>query len=428
MKVLVIGKGGREHALVWKLKQSPLVREIFCAPGNGGISLDAPCVDIDPLDFEGLLRFCCDSRIDLVVVGPEAPLVEGIVDVFRKEKVRIFGPSQKASLLEGSKVFSKEMMKRWNVPTAEFKIFENYDEALSFVEQRSYPLVVKADGLCAGKGAFVCRTLQESHAALKILMLDKAFGNAGEKVVVEDFLEGEEVSILAVCDGKNFVCFSPSQDHKQVFDGDKGPNTGGMGAYSPVPLVSHQLLEDVKERILKRVIEGMHKDLCPFQGVLYAGLMITSQGPFVLEFNVRFGDPETQCILPRLKTDLAEIVVKSIDGNLYSVDMAWDSRVCICVVLASGGYPGKYRKGLEIRGLNKFKDSSSILVFHAGTKRQADKFLTAGGRVLDVVSLDRDFRSACQKVYRAVEGIDFQGMHYRRDIGMKALSKEEELL
>ena len=424
MKVFVIGGGGREHCLVWKLKKSKSVKKIWCAPGNGGIAQDAECVNISPLDLEGLVRFAYDNKIDLTLVGPEAPLAEGIVDIFEKEKLCIFGPKKEAALLEASKAFCKEMLKRWKVLVPKFRIFDSYEEALKYIENESHPLVIKADGLCAGKGSVVCEDLETSKKVLKEIMLDRIFGDAGKKVVIEEFLEGTELSVLAVSDGKNFVCFSPSQDHKKIYDGDKGPNTGGMGAYSPTPFVTPQLFEEIKENIIKKTLQGMYKDVTPFKGVLYAGLMLTNLGVYVLEFNVRFGDPETQSILPRLKNDLLEIVIKSLKGELENYKMWWDEKKCICVVLASKGYPLKYEKGFEIKGLEKFKDTEDIIIFHAGTKKADSKFLTNGGRVLNVCALDKDFKSTYEKVYRAVKEIYFENMYYRTDIAKKVIDKK----
>ncbi len=421
MKVLVIGSGGREHCLVWKLRKSKFVKEIWCAPGNGGMTQDAECIDISPTDLEGIVRFAYDNKIDITLVGPEAPLVKGIVDIFEKEKLCIFGPKKEAALLEGSKAFCKEMLERWGVPIPEFRIFEEYREALDYVESKFHPIVIKADGLCAGKGAVVCEDLRTSKRVLKEMMVDKIFGNAGKKVVIEEFLEGTELSVLAISDGKNFVCFSPSQDHKKIYDGDEGPNTGGMGAYSPAPFVTPQLFEEIKENIIKKTLQGMYKDVIPFKGILYAGLMLNSSGVYVLEFNVRFGDPETQSILPRLKNDLLEIVIKSVKGELENYEMRWDKRKCICVVLTSKGYPLKYEKGFEIKGLEKFKNSEDIIIFHAGTKKIGSKFLTNGGRVLNICALDEDFESTYEKVYRAVREIYFENMYYRTDIAKKVI-------
>jgi phosphoribosylamine--glycine ligase len=423
MKVLVIGSGGREHAICWKIAQSQKVDSIFCAPGNGGISRIATLVDIKADDINGLLTFAKTNNIDLTITGPEAPLVMGVVDAFQKEGLRIFGSTQNASMLEGSKIFAKNMMKRWGVPTADFEVFGDYKKAEAYVKEKNLPLVVKADGLAAGKGVTVCHTRDEALKALKDAMVDKRFGTSGEKVMIEDCLEGEEASIIVISDGKNAVPLATSQDHKRIFDDDKGLNTGGMGAYSPAPVVTPELEQRIMNEIIMPIIEGMAKDSVPYKGVLYAGIMVTDKGPKVLEFNVRFGDPETQAIFPRLKSDLVDLIERAIGGNLKGVIPVWDKRSCVCVVIASGGYPGKYEKGKAIRGLEDIEKIQDVVVFHAGTKKTTDKYVTSGGRVLGVTGLGDNIELAIKKTYKTVSRIKFENMHFRRDIGRRALER-----
>jgi phosphoribosylamine--glycine ligase len=427
VKILVVGSGGREHALCWKIAQSPKCKKLYCAPGNGGIAEVAQCVDIKTEDIEGLLKFAKENRIDLTVVGPEVPLVAGIVDRFEKEKLRIFGPKKECALLEGSKVFSKELMKRSGVPTADFRVFDSYEAAIKYLESVKPPVVVKADGLCAGKGVVVCKTISEAKEAVKQMMVDKIFKDAAKKIIIEECLIGEEASIIVISDGKNVTSLASSQDHKRVFDSDKGPNTGGMGAYSPAPVVTDKLFKEIIDNVMLPVIKQMAKDGKPFKGALYAGIMITKDGPKVLEFNTRFGDPETQAIIPRLKGDLVEALERSIDGKLEGYQMQWDQRSCVSVVLASGGYPGDYEKGIEIKGLEFARSLKDVVVFHAGTKagRRAkdgnSTFITSGGRVLNVTALGNDTKDAINNCYNAVGKIRFDRMHYRRDIGLKAV-------
>jgi phosphoribosylamine---glycine ligase len=423
MKVLVIGSGGREHALVHKIAQSKEVKMIFSAPGNAGISEMAQCVDIDANNIEALVKFAKDNAIDLTVVGPEASLVKGIVDVFEKERLRIFGPTALAARLEASKVFAKQIMFKSGVPTADCEIFSDPQQAKDYVKQKGAPLVIKADGLAQGKGVIVAKTEQEAISAISAMMEEKIFGESGNKIIIEDCLEGEEVSILVFCDGKNFIPLVSSQDHKRVFDNDQGPNTGGMGAYSPAPVVSLRLMHKILNTIINPVVEEMSKIGCPYKGVLYAGLMITKQGLKVLEFNVRFGDPETQAILPRLETDLVKVMQAVIDERLDKVRLRWKKDSCVCVVLASGGYPGEYQKGKEIFGLDALKGIRDIIIFHAGTKLEGNKISTNGGRVLGVTALGKDIKQAIDSVYRAIDEIKFEGMHFRKDIGSKAISK-----
>jgi len=423
MNVLVVGSGGREHALCWKLKKSDSVKKLYCAPGNGGIASVAQCVDIAVEDIAGLIKFAKERKIDLTVVGPEVPLVNGIVDEFLLAGLKIFGPSKKSAQLEGSKVFSKEFMQRHSIPTAEFETFDNLESARAFLAQADFPLVIKASGLAAGKGVVLCNNRKEGEQALDEIMRQKVFKGAGDQVVIEEFLKGEEASILAVSDGMNYVILDSAQDHKRIFDDDLGPNTGGMGAYSPAPVVTESMLRKVETRIIGPTIRGMAKEGIPFKGILYAGIMITEDGPKVLEYNVRFGDPETQALLPRLKTDLFEVMLAACEGRLEKVSLRWDRRTCVCVVMSSGGYPGKYKTGYEICGLEQIKEGEEAIVFHAGTKKDGEKILTSGGRVLGVTALGLGVEEAIRKVYEAVEKIKFDHCFFRRDIAAKAVRR-----
>ena len=420
MKILIIGSGGREHVLAWKIKQSPLVKEIYCAPGNGGISKIAECVDISADDIPALIRFASEKEIDLTVVGPEAPLVAGIVDAFEREKLKVFGPSKEAAQLEGSKVFAKEFMYEWNIPTAGFQKFCIIEEAKEYLRQVMFPVVVKADGLAAGKGVIICRDFIEAEKAVDEIMAERIFQEAGNQIIIEECLEGEEVSILAISDGDHYCLLDSSQDHKRIFDDDVGPNTGGMGAYSQAPILTEKLYKTIENRIIDPVIRGMQKSGTPFKGVLYAGLMITFDGPMVLEFNVRFGDPETQAILPRMKSDIVELMLASCDGQVGNVKLEWDKRSCVCVVMSSGGYPDEYEKGKEISGLKDAEKIKDTVVFHAGTKKEDGKIVTSGGRVLGVTSLGNGIEKAIEQVYNAVDKINFERCFFRRDIGAKA--------
>lgn len=421
MKILVIGSGGREHTLVWKIAQSKKVKEIFAAPGNAGIGQLAKCVDINISDINRLIDFAKDRKIDLTVVGPEAPLAKGIVDEFEKENLRIFGPQALVARLEASKVFAKQIMIKSGVPTAACEIFDNSEQAKEYIRNKEMPIVVKADGLAQGKGVIVAKTQQEALDAITSIMEHKIFGDAGNKVIIEECLVGEEASILVVCDGKNFIPLASSQDHKRIFDNDEGPNTGGMGAYSPAPIITNKLMKEVLDKVIKPIVNEMSKIGCPYKGVLYAGIMITKEGLKVLEFNVRFGDPETQVILPRLRSDLVEVMQAVIDGKLDKIKLVWTKDSCVCVVLSSDGYPGKYEKGKEITGFVEFKDRKDAMVFHAGTKLVDGRILTNGGRVLGVAALGKDIKEAIEKSYQAVEKIKFEGVHFRRDIGARAL-------
>ena len=422
MKVLVVGSGGREHALAWKLAQSPLVKKVFGAPGNPGIAKVGECVNLPVTDVKAIADFAEREKIDLTVVGPEAPLVAGIVDEFKKRGLRIFGPTKAAAQLEGSKAFAKEMMEKWGVPTADFRVFDNPEEAKAYIREKGAPIVVKADGLAAGKGVTVAKTVEEALQAVDKIMVEKIFGEAGNKVVIEDCLVGEEASYLVVTDGERFIPLATSQDHKQVFDGDRGPNTGGMGAYSPAPVLSPKMEEEVQEKVIKPILKGMKEEGHPFKGILYAGLMITEEGPKVLEFNVRFGDPEAQVILRRLSTDLTEVFNSVIDGKLLD-ELSWIPETAICVVLASKGYPGKYEKGKEITGIEEAEKLDDVVIFHAGTAVKDGKLVTNGGRVLNVTALGKDISEARENVYRAIEKVHFDGMHFRKDIGLKALKR-----
>ena len=424
MKVLVIGGGGREHALVWKLSQSPRVDRIYCAPGNAGISEIAECIDIKSDDFEGLLDFVKYNWIDLTVVGPEVPLSEGIVDVFIKEERTIFGPDKAGARLEGSKQFAKDFMQKYGIPTAEYKTFSSYVQAEEYVRLKGAPIVVKADGLAAGKGVIVAGTVDEAIDALKLIMKDNEFGDAGSKVIVEQCLKGEEASFMILTDGKTVVPLATSQDHKQIFDGDKGPNTGGMGAYSPAPIVTDEMSAEVMKTIIGPIMKGLERENIKFRGVIYVGLMICDGKPYVLEFNVRFGDPEAQPILSRLDCDLFDLLKATAEGRLNEIDVTWKEGASICVVLASKGYPGSYKKGDAIKGLDAFKNSNDVVVFHAGTTFNNGEVVTSGGRVLGVTALGDNIKSAQVNAYKAIEKIYFDGMQFRKDIGDKAFKRE----
>ena len=423
MNVLVIGSGGREHALCWKIKQSPRVKRLYCAPGNGGIAQIAECTNIAADDVNLLLQFALQKKIDLTIVGPEAALVAGVVDAFVSKGLKIFGPFKAAAELEGSKVFAKEFMHRRNIPTAGYKIFDDASLALAFLQEAKFPLVVKADGIAAGKGVYVCADGSRAKTAIDEIMVQKIFGAAGNKIVIEECLQGPEVSVLAVCDGKHFLVMPTAQDHKRIFDDDLGPNTGGMGTFSPSPLVTVEVLDQIITRIIEPTIRGMYQEGNPFKGVLFAGLMLTADGPKALEFNVRWGDPETQSILPRLQSDIVEMFLATCDGRLHEIKVKWDEQACVCVVIASGGYPGKYQNGFVISGLEGIKDQDTM-VFHAGTKNDGGRLVTNGGRVLGVASLGRSLEAAATKAYNAVIKIEFDHMFFRRDIASKILKEK----
>jgi phosphoribosylamine--glycine ligase len=420
VKILVVGGGGREHTLIWKLKQSPRVTKIYCAPGNGGIARDAECVPIKAEDVDGLLDFARREGIDLTVVGPEVPLVAGIRDAFDRAGLRLFGPSAKAARLEGSKVFAKEIMSSCGIPTAKVHTFRDPAVAISYAGKLCGPCVIKADGLAAGKGVIIVSNDREAEAAVRLIAEEKAFGQAGDQILIEELLEGEEVSVLAFTDGKTILPMVASQDHKRAFDGDQGPNTGGMGAYSPPPVYTQEIHERVCADVLQPLVNGLRAEGISYQGVLYAGLMLTKKGPYVLEFNCRFGDPETQAVLPRLRSDLVDVMEAVIDGRLADIQLEWDPRAAVCVVMASGGYPGSYERGKEIRGLDQVPDD--LLVFHSGTAIGDDgRLLSDGGRVLGVTGYGDSVESAVHQVYRGVERISFEGMHFRRDIAHRVL-------
>lgn len=421
-KILVIGQGGREHALVWKLAQSPQVEKIYAAPGNPGMSSLAECIDIQATDIQGLLDFARISEINLTVVGPEAPLVKGIVDEFNKAGMAIFGPSAAAARLEGSKVFSKNLFKKYGIPTAGYEVFDDIKAAQTCARkyiEAGQTVVIKADGLAAGKGVIIASNQAEADEAIRDIMQDKSFGDAGDRVVIEEFLAGEELSFFVISDGQDFVSLLSAQDHKRIFDNDQGPNTGGMGAYTNPPLYTPELHQRIITEVIKPTIAAMQKEGCPYQGVLYAGLMITSEGPKVLEYNARFGDPETQVLMPMIKGDLLPILEASAAGNLKDQVAEINTGACVGVVLASGGYPGSYSKGKIITGLDKLE--AETIVFHAGTALKQGQLVTDGGRVLAVVSRGTSFADAIQKVYQEVAKISFEGMHYRNDIGHRAL-------
>lgn len=421
MKILVVGGGGREHALVWKISQSPRVKEIFCAPGNAGITRLAKCVDIPGEDVAGLLTFALQEKIDLTVVGPEAPLTLGLVDAFEKAGLRVFGPSARAAAIEGSKVLSKNIMAKYGIPTASYAAFDNASQAEEYIRQIGAPCVVKADGLAAGKGVIVAETEQEAVDAVRLIMSQRAFGSAGDRVLIEECLVGEEVSILAFTDGETVIPMLPAQDHKQIYDGDRGPNTGGMGAYAPAPVCTPELYNFALEKILLPTVKAMASEGRPYSGVLYAGLMVTAGGPKVLEYNARFGDPEAQPVLMLLETDLVEIMEAIIDKRLADIEIKWKKGAAICVVLASGGYPGSYRKGDVISGLEQ--ETPGVMVFHAGTVLKDGNAVTSGGRVLGVTAWGDDLPSAINLAYAGVKHINYEGMTYRKDIGQKALKK-----
>ena len=423
MKILVVGSGGREHALVWKLRQSPRVTKIFCAPGNAGISALATCIKISATDIDALADFAQKEGIDLTVVGPEVPLSLGIVDHFEEKGLRVFGPRRNAATLEGSKVFMKDLLEKYHIPSAFYATFTDRDEALSYIEKQTAPMVVKTDGLAAGKGVVVAQTIAEAKAAVDLFMKEKAFGEAGSRVVVEEFLRGEEASFLAFTDGETVLPLPTSQDHKAIFDGDKGPNTGGMGAYSPAPVVTEVLHRQVMETVMLPTIKALAAEGCPYKGVLYAGLMIDKGVVKVLEFNCRFGDPEAQPLLMRLKTDLVEIMEAVIDGRLAEIYLEIDPRPTVCVVMAAGGYPGKYENGKVIAGLDKAGQHKDVVVFHAGTALQGDAVVTNGGRVLGVTAIGDTVQEAIAKAYKAADEISWDGCYYRKDIGRKALDR-----
>ena len=420
MKILVIGSGGREHAIVRKLKESPLVEALYCAPGNGGISRDAECFPVNAMDKEGMLALAQEKQVDLVFVAPDDPLAAGMVDFLEEAGIPCFGPNAAAAQIEASKVFSKDLMKKYRIPTAGYEVFSDPKAALQYIrEQGKYPAVIKADGLALGKGVVIAQNEEEAKAALHSIMEDKIFGESGAQVVVEEFLTGPEVSVLAFTDGKTLVPMVSSMDHKRAYDGDKGPNTGGMGTISPNPFYTEEVAKACMEQIFLPTVQAMNAEGRPFKGCLYFGLMLTQDGPKVIEYNSRFGDPETQVVLPRLDTDFAQIVEAVAQERLSELSIQWKKEASACVVIASGGYPGSYPKGLEISGLDENGQAQGVTVYHAGTKLEDGKFLTNGGRVLGVTALGETLEEALKKAYAAVEGITFDGAFYRRDIGRR---------
>jgi len=421
MRVLVIGGGGREHAIVWKLAQSEKVTKIYAAPGNAGMETLAECVSIKPTETDRLIRFAKEKEIDLTVVGPEVPLLEGVVDHFEAEGLRIFGPHREAAQIEGSKRFAKELMQKYDIPTARFRSFTNSEEAKEYVRQQGAPIVVKADGLAAGKGVVVARTVTEAEQAIVEAMEKRVFGDAGNEVVIEEFLSGQEISLMAFLDESAILPMVVAQDHKPVFDGDQGPNTGGMGTYSPVPQIPDHVVQQAVDTILKPIHRAFLQEGLRYRGVLFAGLMVTDDGPKVIEFNARFGDPETQVVLPRLKTDLLDVMVAATEGKLSEQTLEWNEQAAVCVILSSKGYPGSYEKGKVIEGLEE-AENEQVALFHAGTKKQEGQWVTAGGRVLGVTALGEDVGQARQRAYEAVREIRFEGMHYRNDIAAKGVN------
>jgi phosphoribosylamine--glycine ligase len=426
MKVLVIGSGGREHALLWKLAQSSRVTQLYCAPGNGGTAEYAENVPLQVEDISGLVEFARKRAVDLTIVGPEAPLVAGIVDAFREQGLKVFGPSRQAAALEGSKVFAKELMKKYGIPTGDFRVVTNMAEAQPLLGQFGYPVVIKADGIAAGKGVIIAKNNTEAEAAVRMMLEDKVFGEAGSKVLIEECLVGEEVSVLAFTDGVTVLPMVSAQDHKRAYDGDTGPNTGGMGAYAPAPVYTSSLAAQVEREILLPTVQAMAAEGVLYQGVIYAGLMITPKGPQVLEFNARFGDPETQVILPLMETDLTIVAEAVCDGSLNQVQIDWRSESVVCVVMASGGYPGQYEKGKPISGLAEASAVQDVVVFHAGTSCIDGQIRTAGGRVLGVTGRGADIGKALENAYEAVAKISYEQAHYRKDIGHRALKRRPE--
>lgn len=417
MKVLIVGSGGREHAIAWSVAQSPKVDKIYCAPGNAGIAEFAECVNIGAMEFDKLVAFAKENAIDLTIIGMDDPLVGGVVDAFEAEGLRVFGPRKNAAIIEGSKAFSKDLMKKYNIPTAAYENFTDPDEAIKYLETAKMPIVLKADGLALGKGVLICNTLEEAKEGVKTLMLDKQFGDAGNEIVIEEFMTGREVSVLAFCDGKTIKCMTSAQDHKRAKDGDQGLNTGGMGTFSPSPFYNDEVEAFCEKYVYQPTIDAMAAEGRPFTGILFTGLMITEDGPKVLEYNARFGDPEAQVVLPRMKNDIIDVMEACIDGKLADVELEFEDNAAVCVVLASDGYPEKYDKGFEIKGLDTFKDKDGYYVFHAGTKFDGDKIVTNGGRVLGVVAKGEDLKAARANAYKATDWIDFANKYKRNDIG-----------
>ncbi|NLC69087.1 MAG: phosphoribosylamine--glycine ligase [Clostridiaceae bacterium] len=419
MKVLVVGGGGREHALVWKVSRSPLVSEVYCAPGNGGISRIAACIPVKAMDIEGIVTFSKKNNIDLVVVSPDDPLAAGMVNALQDAGIRAFGPVKEAAVIESSKVFAKNLMKKYKIPTARHEVFNSPDKAIKYARKQKYPLVIKADGLAAGKGVIIAGTYDMALDAIHEIMEKKIFGESGSRIVIEEYLEGKEATVLAFTDGNTLVPMVSSQDHKKAYDYDLGPNTGGMGAFSPSRHYNERMAEICQDGIFLPTIHGMRNEGIKFKGVLYFGLMLTDDGPRVLEYNARFGDPEAQVVLPRLKNDIVEIFEAIIDERLDKTRIEWDDRAAACIIAASDGYPGMYRTGFEISGIEEAEKEEDVMVFHAGTRHENGKYYTAGGRVLGVTALGNTLETAINKAYNGIMEINFQGMHYRKDIGMR---------
>ncbi len=428
MKVLIVGSGGREHAIAWKIAQSPKVDQIYCAPGNAGIEEYATCVPIGAMEFDALAEFAKENQIDLTVIGMDDPLVGGIVDVFEAQGLRVFGPRKNAAILEGSKAFSKDLMKKYGIPTAAYETFSDANSALEYLKTADFPIVLKADGLALGKGVLICNSLKEAEDGVREIMTDKKFGDAGNKMVIEQFLKGHEVSVLSFVDGKTVKPMTSAQDHKRAGDGDTGLNTGGMGTFSPSPFYTDEIDKFCREKIYQPTVDAMAAEGREFKGIIFFGLILTDDGPKVLEYNARFGDPEAQVVLPRMKTDIIDVFEACIEGTLDQTDLEFEDNACVCVVLASDGYPVKYEKGKKIRGLENFRGKDGYYVFHAGTKRSGEDIVTNGGRVLGVTATGPDLKSARDNAYKAVSWISFENKYYRKDIG-KAIDeagKEKE--
>ncbi len=419
MKILVVGGGGREHAIIWKLKQSSIVDKIYCAPGNAGISELAECVPISAMEFDKLISFVKENDIDYTIIGMDDPLAGGIVDAFENANLKVFGPRKNAAILESSKAFAKNLMKKYNIPTAAYETFDNYEAAKIYLEKQDMPIVLKADGLALGKGVLICKTLEEAQQGLKEIMQEHKFGAAGNTVIIEEFLEGPEVSILSFCDGKTIIPMVSAQDHKRAFDNDKGLNTGGMGTFSPSKFYTNEMAEECMKTIFQPTVDAMLKENRPFVGIIYFGLMYTKNGMKVIEYNARFGDPETQVILPRLKTDLLDIMLACTNGTLNNINIEWYDNAAVCVILASGGYPVSYTKGYEITGLEKISEKKNMIVFHAGTEKKEGKIVTSGGRVLGITGIGDNIDEAIKTAYKGVEIVNFNQKHFRTDIGKK---------
>ena len=417
MKVLIVGSGGREHAIAWKVAQSPKVDKIYCAPGNAGIAEFAECVSIGAMEFEKLAAFAKEKEIDLTVIGMDDPLVGGIVDVFEAEGLRVFGPRKNAAILEGSKAFSKDLMKKYNIPTAAYETFNSPEDALAYLETADMPIVLKADGLALGKGVLICNTREEAKEGVKTLMLDKQFGSAGDRIVVEEFMTGREVSVLSFVDGTTIKIMTSAQDHKRAGDGDTGLNTGGMGTFSPSPFYTAEIDAFCKEHIYQKTVDAMKAEGRTFQGIIFFGLMLTPDGPKVLEYNARFGDPEAQVVLPRMKTDILEVMEACVNGTLDQTELEFEDNAAVCVVLASEGYPVKYEKGIPMSGFEKFEDKEGYYCFHAGTKLEKGQIVTNGGRVVGITAKGKDLKEARKNAYEATEWIQFANKYMRHDIG-----------